>query len=243
MSWYKITFLFKVDQTEEITSSKADRLTSTTASKSRSRCAGDKKLSPLVVPAMVKSAEESANQPSVVSSPAVFKECFDQSSVFQPASAESVVLCSNLKPADASIPDEVGKYDRGVCRYAGGVGRYAEGVGRYAGGVGRYAREEGRYARIVGRYARGVGKYDRRVASYASAYVVYFVLVLKSWLNNSEAEANSLLGEREREVIGMLLLLLSFHSFFSKKFDKGLLCLLIHSFMWPSLFVLDKHYQ
>uniref|UniRef100_A0A915DG39 Homeodomain protein Msx n=1 Tax=Ditylenchus dipsaci TaxID=166011 RepID=A0A915DG39_9BILA len=95
----------EVDQTEEITSSKADRLTSTTASKSRSRCAGDKKLSPLVVPAMVKSAEESANQPSVVSSPAVFKECFDQSSVFQPASAESVVLCSNLKPADASIPD------------------------------------------------------------------------------------------------------------------------------------------
>uniref|UniRef100_A0A915DBG1 Uncharacterized protein n=1 Tax=Ditylenchus dipsaci TaxID=166011 RepID=A0A915DBG1_9BILA len=94
-----------VDQTKVITISKADRLTSTTASKSRSRCAGDKKLSPLVVPAMVKSAEKSASQPSVVSSPAVFKECFDQSSVFQPASAEPVVLCSILKPADASIPD------------------------------------------------------------------------------------------------------------------------------------------
>uniref|UniRef100_A0A915CPP8 LIM/homeobox protein Awh n=1 Tax=Ditylenchus dipsaci TaxID=166011 RepID=A0A915CPP8_9BILA len=89
-----------------MTSSKADRLTSNTASKSRSRCAGDKKISPLVVPAVVKSAEEFASQPSVVSSPAVSNGCLNQPSVFMPASAEPVVdKCSILKPADAEIPD------------------------------------------------------------------------------------------------------------------------------------------
>uniref|UniRef100_A0A915D077 Uncharacterized protein n=1 Tax=Ditylenchus dipsaci TaxID=166011 RepID=A0A915D077_9BILA len=89
-----------------MTSSKADRLTSNTASKSRSRCAGDKKISPLVVPAVVKSAEESASQPSVVFSLAISNGRLSQPSVFMPASAEPVVdKCSILEPADAEIPD------------------------------------------------------------------------------------------------------------------------------------------
>uniref|UniRef100_A0A915DKC2 DNA-directed RNA polymerase n=1 Tax=Ditylenchus dipsaci TaxID=166011 RepID=A0A915DKC2_9BILA len=96
-----------------MTSSKADRLTSNTASKSRSRCAGDKKISPLVVPAVVKSAEEFASQPSVVSSPAVSNGCLNQPSVFMPASAEPVVdKCSILKPADAEIPDGLNVFQK-----------------------------------------------------------------------------------------------------------------------------------
>uniref|UniRef100_A0A915E651 Uncharacterized protein n=1 Tax=Ditylenchus dipsaci TaxID=166011 RepID=A0A915E651_9BILA len=120
-----VVLLSKVDRTTEITSSKADRLTSTIASKSRSRCAGDKKISPLVVPAVVKSAEESASQPSVVSSPAICNGCLNQPSVFMPDSAEPVVdKCSILKPADAEIPD--GLNVGALCCYTAVVAKEVE---------------------------------------------------------------------------------------------------------------------
>uniref|UniRef100_A0A915CYP8 Uncharacterized protein n=1 Tax=Ditylenchus dipsaci TaxID=166011 RepID=A0A915CYP8_9BILA len=85
------------DQTREITSSEADRLAANTASKSRSRCDGELSKFSLVVPAVVKSAEESANQPSVVSSLAIYNGCIDQCSALKPAAVKPSVLDSDVQ--------------------------------------------------------------------------------------------------------------------------------------------------
>uniref|UniRef100_A0A915ETS0 Uncharacterized protein n=1 Tax=Ditylenchus dipsaci TaxID=166011 RepID=A0A915ETS0_9BILA len=98
------TRIYPVDETVE-TSSKADRLTSTTASSSRSCCAGDEKISPLVVRAVVKPAKEISNQPAVFK-PASVNDGSSCSAQDVRRSSEAVAN-AKIKQLSAFIPASV----------------------------------------------------------------------------------------------------------------------------------------